>query len=413
MIDEIKKDLLNILINKYEKSAAFYRNEMPKRQISIRLYDNGKTDYSLYDIEQSEKRIEINQAVLDLNKHEILFFNWMKGEENHIISKVWLNFNNISDAYIYLNRKPKNDEIVEICVRILDAIEDTEAEWAKCFLQDTYNNIYTKRKIGNILPTSTEEREGLFKCICFAGNMKNTELPERVFSLRCFGDSKRFEHTYRSRILGVLRKYLDVEQNTKDEDLLRQIGIVKYPEQFEFCGSVLMKFEHNEIDFSDLRYGVSIFRDEIEQNKLLVSENVERVLTIENRANYIDYIYNHKKETTLVIFHGGQYSQSKKKFFEMIFQSISPKCVWLHWGDIDYGGFSMLARLRREINENIQPYRMGLAELEKYQQYCASFNDEYAEKLKLLLSHNELSDCYMCIRYMITNRKKLEQEAFL
>lgn len=411
MIDEIKKDLLNILINKYEKSAAFYRNETPKRQISIRLYDNGKSDYPLYDIEQSEKRIEINQAVLDLNKNEILFFNWMRGEENHIIAKVWLNFNNISNVYIYLNRKSKNDEIDEICVRILDAIEDTDAQWAKCFLQDTYNDIYTKRK--NILPKSVEEREGLLKCICFAGNMKNTELLERVFSLRCFGDSKRFEHTYRSRILGVLRKYLDVEQDTKDEDLLRQIGIAKYPEQFEFCGSLLLKCEHNEIDFSDLRYGASIFRDEIEQNKLIVSESVECVLTIENRANYIDYIYNHKKENTLVIFHGGQYSQSKKKFFEMISQSISQKCIWLHWGDIDYGGFSMLARLRREINENIQPYRMGIAELEKYQQYCASFNDEYAEKLNQLLSHNELSDCYMCIRYMITNRKKLEQEAFL
>ncbi|MDR1538051.1 MAG: DUF2220 domain-containing protein [Clostridiales bacterium] len=24
-----------------------------------------------------------------------------------------------------------------------------------------------------------------------------------------------------------------------------------------------------------------------------------------------------------------------------------------HWGDIDYGGFSMLARLRREINSSI------------------------------------------------------------
>ncbi|MDO4300079.1 MAG: DUF2220 family protein [Clostridia bacterium] len=413
MIDKIKRDLLNILINKYEKSAAFCRNESPKRKISIRLYDSGKSDYPLYDIEQSDKRIEINQAVLDLCEREMLFFSWMKGEEDHIIAKVWLNFNNIYDAYIYLNRKPKSDEIDEICTHILEAIECTDAEWAKAFLQDTYNYIYAKRKIGNTLPTSTEEREGLLKCICFAGNIKNEELLERIFSLRCFGDSKRFEHTYRSRMLSVLRKYLDVEQNTKDEDLLRQIGIAKYPEQFEFCGSLILKTEHNELDLSDLRYGGSIFHDEIEQNKVILTKNVECVITIENKANYIDYIYKQKNENTLVIFHGGQYSQSKKKFFEMISQSISQKCIWLHWGDIDYGGFTMLARLRREINGNIQPYRMGIAELKEHQQYCASFNDDYAERLKQLLSYNELSDCYMCIKYMIANRKKLEQEALI
>ena len=205
---------------------------------------------------------------------------------------------------------------------------------------------------------------------------------------------------------------MDTEQNNNDEELLRQIGIVKYPEQVEFCGGMMLKNNDTNIDFSNLNYGTSIFVDELNDN-IVISDKIDCIITIENRANYIDYIYKQKKENELVIFHGGQYSQSKKKFFKLISKNMGLKCTWLHWGDIDYGGFSMLSRLRKEIKPNIKPYLMGVSELEKYEKYCADFNDEYAQKLEQLISYEELIDCVPCIEYMIKRKKRLEQEAFL
>ncbi len=413
MNDKIKKKIIGDLVDKFERSSAFKKDESPKRRILIRLYDNGKNDFPLYDIEQNEKRIEINRAVKELNNLGLLSFEWMEGERDHIISKVWLNYEKISDAYKYLGRKPKKDEIDDICISISNAIDNTGAEWAKKFLYDVYNEIYNKKRIGNSLPSDPKERNEFLKCICFISNIKDKEFLERSFSLHCFHDSKSFERNYRSRLLSVLRKYIDMGQDSKDEDLLRQAGILKYPEQIEFCGDLFLINEHSKMDFSCLKYGASIFADEINEYNIKIPQNVRCIITIENKANYIDYIYKCKNKDTLAVFHGGQYSQSKKIFFEKLSDSIGSECVWLHWGDIDYGGFNMLARLRREININIQPYCMGIPELDKYQQFCSSFNDEYAERLKTLLSYNELSDCYTCIDYMIKKKIRLEQEALL
>ncbi len=44
------------------------------------------------------------------------------------------------------------------------------------------------------------------------------------------------------RLLRILKKYLDCDDQTIDEQLLNQIGIVKYPEQFEFCGPISLNF---------------------------------------------------------------------------------------------------------------------------------------------------------------------------
>jgi hypothetical protein len=67
-----------------------------------------------------------------------------------------------------------------------------------------------------------------------------------------------------------------------------------------------------------------------------------------------------------VLYHGGQFSPSRGAFFRALAAAMPEGSAWRHFGDIDYGGFSMLARLRREIRPDIQPYRMDERELARY-----------------------------------------------
>ena len=120
-----------------------------------------------------------------------------------------------------------------------------------------------------------------------------------------------------------------------------------------------------------------------------------------------------KRSDEIVIFHGGQYSPAKKKFFESVSKTMPQDCKWYHWGDIDYGGFSMLLRLRKEIISSIMPYRMSKYELEKYENYTQTFSKEYAEKLLKLYEEARLEDCRECLNYMVKHKIKLEQEAML
>ena len=73
----------------------------------------------------------------------------------------------------------------------------------------------------------------------------------------------------------------------------------------------------------------------------------------------------------------------------------------------------MLARLRREINSSIQPYRMNKQELITFEAFTTSFSLEYSQKLHELMARAELIDCSECLAYMLERCVRLEQEAML
>lgn len=184
---------------------------------------------------------------------------------------------------------------------------------------------------------------------------------------------------------------------------------IKYPEQIEMCGKIII----NSSNMGTLKNGFCIYSGEVDELSLSIDRSVSKIITIENRANYFSYLESMKRSDEIVIFHGGQYSPAKKKFFESVSKTMPQDCKWYHWGDIDYGGFSMLLRLRKEITSSIMPYRMSKYELEKYENYTQTFSKEYAEKLLKLYEEARLEDCRECLNYMVKHKIKLEQEAML
>ena len=414
MYDAIQVQILNALLDKYERSSFYKGGKKSARRIMLNFYDGGKSDFPYYDIEQSERRISINRAVADLSEKKLLSFDWMKGEREHIIAKVWLNIENLSLSYQAANRKPKGDTIDKICLEIASVRSRIKSSpWANDFLQNTHDEIARKRSLVNAIPADDKERGLLLHAISAIDELDGIEYMERVFSLRTFGDSKKFEKSVKPRLLSILRRYLDVDCDATDEDILKQIGIVKYPEQFEFCGNISIAFGSNNVNFSHLPGGSTIFSSDLAASRLIIDPAVKSVITIENRANYIEYVLKTKTKTELVIYHGGQYSPRKRMFLQAIASALPKDCSWYHWSDIDYGGFIMLSRLRQEIVPDAIPYRMNFGELERYNSLTASIKTKYAEKLEKLKTRPELSDCYDCIDYMLNNMVRLEQEAML
>ena len=413
MNSTIQEKIINVLLDKYERSSLFTSGNQYPRRIMLNFYNGGRCDFPLYDIEKSDQRISVNQAVIDLSKKELIYYEWMKGEYDHIIARVWLNTDNLSLAYQTAARNPKGDIIDKICMEIAGVQNQVKSSWAIRFLQDAHAAIVKKRSLVSAIPGNAVERELLLKAILVIDRMSNTECLERVFSLQTFGNSKTFERVVKSRILSILRKYLEIDDDTANEDLLKQIGIVKYPEQFEFCGKLSVSLNSGVVDFSHLRSGGMIFSSDLSLGSISVDPSVESVITIENRANYIDYIQRTKTEKELIIYHGGQYSPRKRVFLQMTANAAPKNCRWYHWSDIDYGGFIMLSRLRIEVNPDVIPYRMNSGELERYNNLTVPVNGAYIEKLKRLKLRPEISDCFDCIDYMVKKMMRLEQEAML
>lgn len=413
MNDEMQRKLITALLDKYERSSFFRTGAAPTKRILLKLYENGKCEFSDYDIENSERRIRINEGVQILAQKGFVYFEWMKGEENHILSKVWLNIEELQNAYRFAHRQPQADFLSNVEAELAECMEAIRTQWIKDYLQDIRAYILQKKKLHALIPENVQDRNSLLQALRYIDANNDNEVLKRVFSVRCFGDSKHFERVVETRLLRILKKYLDCDDQITDYQLLNLIGIVKYPEQFEFCGPLFLNFpDGKSLDFSNLNGGSTIYGQDMAAAQITLPKRTRCILSIENKANYFDYISKHRQPDELVIYHGGQYSPSKKIFLQDVAHA-SEELPWYHWGDIDYGGFSMLARLRREISDSIQPYRMNKQELITFAAFTTSFTPEYSNILRGLTARAELKDCSDCLAYMLECCVRLEQEALL
>jgi hypothetical protein len=412
MENDYEKQILTVLLDWYEDSLAYMRGQKPTRRRNMRLYDDGQTDFSVYNINDHIVRKDVNQAVLHLADKGFIEYQWMRGEQDHILAKLWLITDAIDHVYSWLGRKPKWDVAEDLLAQLTVILNQTKTDWARRWLADTIAVISKKHSIGTVLPESSAERDNLLKAVSYLTDNSEIETRERVFSMRCYGNSKYFENSIKARFVRILKKYLAQDECT-DEEALRSVGIVPYPEQFLFSGALSIILPQGTLDFTPLPFGGTLTIDDVKQGRILLNQNVRRVLSIENQANYVDYIHKSQKSDEFILFHGGQFSPAKRVFLQAIVSSLPKGCRFFHWGDIDYGGFRMLARLRREILPAVQPWRMDQKELIRYTQFTAGFSDMYKKRLVSLLDISELSDCFSCIEYMIKAGVRLEQEAML
>ena len=409
---DYKRQILARLVDWYENSPAYVRGEAPPRRRKMRLYDGGRSDFPAYDIEDHMAREAINRAVLEMAEEGLVKYAWMRGQHGHILAEIWLDFGRIADVYAYLNRQPKSDTVDGLLLRLKGSFGEAKEKWVRLWLEDTLSRISKKRSIGKSLPQNEDEREALLKAISCLMERSEEEVLERVFSIQCFGDSKEFERLARPHLVRILRKYL-VGENCTDGEALGRIGIVRYPEQFEFSGGLSMAMPGGSIDFSLLPFGGTLKFSDIKCGIVTLDPGIRRVTSIENRANYIDYIHKTQEKDEFVFYHGGQFSPAKRLFLEVVVSAMPKGCEFYHWGDIDYGGFSMLARLRREVYPGTRAWRMNELELKRYAGFTKRFNDSYGKRLESLLDVPELQDCVPCINAMLKQSKRLEQEAML
>lgn len=407
MKDDYSALILSRMIDRYERTSAFREGAAPARRIILNFYGRSKTDFPEYDIEDYQVRTVINSTVCDLAQKNYIFYEWMRGQEDHILMRAWLNFEKLGEIYKLLKRIPKRELIMAVVEELSQLIKGVNTDWILQFYSDTARYMKEQIKFSSLLPEDEIQRRDIYKLLSFIDGNSDSVLTERVFSEKCYGDSKYFESRVKSLLLSILRRYLSPELN--DSELLQAVGIGKYPQQLEMCGKIAV----NSSDMSMLETGFCIYSDDIDKINLSIDKSVSKIITIENRANYFAYLKSCKACDELVIYHGGHYSPAKKRLFVAVLSTMPEGCKWYHWGDIDFGGFSMLLRLRKEISPSILPYRMNKGELEKYKIYTLPFNDGYREKLAGLYESDLLLDCRECLGYMINHGIKLEQEAML
>ena len=143
----------------------------------------------------------------------------------------------------------------------------------------------------------------------------------------------------------------------------------------------------------------------------LKTKNADKIIFIENKANYIDYIQNKKKDNEFVIYHGGMYSPIKGEFFRKIYETAKGKDFY-HWSDIDIGGFKIFIRLQKTIPE-LKQYKMGREDFYSKRNYWKEMSKDYRDRLLKMRLLEEYKVFFDVMDAMIKSNCKLEQEAFI
>lgn len=407
--------ILNLLLDRYERSGHCLPGKQSNKRIALTMRPK---EYAAYKDNDPDVQ-EINSAVLAMENEGLVSFTWRKGYENWLLDKVYLELDRLSDAYARVNRIPLAVTARTLRQLIQSAEEQITTPWKCQFLSDEDARLCEKLHPSQLLPQETSLAEAILKVLAYTE--QGPELM-RVISTNCFRDSKYLEKSLLSKLVSIakayepeLMRYHAMEEDVLSQnEVLKQIGILTYPEIYEMHGSVSLVLEGAVIDIGLFSGGFCLQSENVGSISKLQLGGIKTVLFVENRTNYRRLVLNGGLEDTLIVFHGGFYSQAKRNYFRLIADVISPSTEVKFWGDIDLGGFLMFTRLKRDLFPRLVSYRMDQDEYEVYKAFGVERSTTYLDMLRQRMADESFDPTFNSVaEAIIANGRTIEQEIML
>lgn len=392
------KIILNTLIDKYEDSLL-YRNEN-QINITISFKFNKKTIPKYFDELDYQYKEDINEICKNLALNHFIQLVWGKYQEGNIIKQVNLNVEKVNDIYQYLNREEKKSK-EENVLAILYKYKDNE-NLLGTFVSDMIEKLRLGESVTKYLNINDLNQ---INDILFSIDQilkQKVEIAKRIFSIKLFNNSKYFE-SIENKVIKILNDYGNYSDN-----ILAEQNIVNNPGYVFLKGTGSFKLNEEIIDLNKINGEIALSSKIVESIEV-ISLNVNKVITIENLTSF--HTYNNNDE--LIIYLGGFLNHLRAEFLEKIYQ-FNPNNLFNHWSDIDLGGFRIYNHLINKTNIPFLPYKMDKETLIKYQDYCMEIKSiSYLNSLHELLQDENYQSFLDVIKYMITNKIRLEQEIIL
>ncbi len=404
-----KEEILNILLDNYERSGYIMPGKSSNRKIYMyptQLDGYKETSYS--DVKK------LNEDVQEMVQSDIVSFCWKKRYPGKLIDKIYLNLSTADNTFKLLNRSP----VIEQAKLKLDIIESInkkiDSKWIQKFLLDEANRLSEKLKTSRLFPMDEKRLLDICKVLLYID--KKSALM-RIISIQCFNDSKYIERELQGNLISIAKKYEpeialfknNEDNRLTDKQILEHIGVIVYPEIFEFCGNFSAIIGGQVVDFSPFHRGYCLQSEMTHKISSICFDGIKNVIFVENRTNYRQMILNGIKKETIVVHHGGFYSPIKGLFFKLLYESSNKNINFSFWGDIDLGGFTMFDRLKRNIVPILKPSKMDKETFERAKKYGIKRTNSYLGKVSQYRTDifNEVIDC------ILSEKVTIEQECLI
>ncbi|WP_277062427.1 Wadjet anti-phage system protein JetD domain-containing protein [Solobacterium moorei] len=391
---EIK--IVNALLKKYYKRKAIHKDAEINRRIDLPATKILK-DYSDYNVNLNEKEL-VNKAIISLEEYGFITVSKLKLSED--FEKIYLCVDNVESLEEYAAKNldiiPRSfavDELKSIIKKYRN-----KGEIVNYYIDELENTIQNRS-----IRLDVMKEEDILKIITFLENNKEF-LYIREVSMLIFGDSKYLENYRKTQVCSILYSYYvkNGEDVFREENLLERFNVYDIDQEICIKGPVLIGFENKTIDIDGLTGGVSFSIKDIDKIKRIVV-NSDRVMTIENKTSFL-----RMNQGDCYIYLGGFATKPQVTFIKKLIEN-NPDKRYLHFGDIDAGGFWIHKKLCEQTNMKFDLFCMDKKTLQNdnYKDYVKSLTENDVVRLTNLKDNSEYQEC---IEWILKNNFKLEQE---
>jgi len=386
-------------------NALLDQAEQPARERVVRVRLNPKQHTAYFSEHDVSPRRETNQTLKELAAQGIVRLQWHKWDENNLLDAVDLLPERVADVYTITRRTPRSTQHSEL-INLLDQ-HIPRANWHVAFLAWARTQLTASRAIAPLKLDDARWNADLLRGLSALAELTAPTL-ERIFSVRVFGNSKRFTEL-KSAIIRVLRQHDQTAEAYGEDDaaLLRAYLLDRVPEYVPLAGSLRFNQGQTLLDVGLFRPSVALSATTLRMASIAECA-ATRVVTVENSTSFSELAL-HRATSDLIVYTGGFASPTVISLLRQI-RTAQPQILLLHWGDLDAGGLRILAHVRREVGA-IEPLAMDVATFEQHRAHAQPLTVNDRRALEQLRTVPELTDCGALIEHLLAAGLKLEQEA--
>lgn len=430
-----------------------------KVKVSISFPINKWTMPEYFD-ETSSAYVDIHAQLEALEQAGLISLVWKGNRTGHILEKCLLQPAKLREIYARLGRTPKTEKETVIRQLIQEFYNEGEIETeSQKILQDPLQNfcqyLFSRIDRGESIKAyaDLDDPEGLRRLLTLIQAILNhRDKPDsflREFSIETFHDSKLAEPEI-VKAAHIIRDFAE-NANLKEleaDDLLSEFNIYRNPSQIMMKGTGTIRIGHDEeITLSTIPGGIAITNEAVPtsewigsvrsslhdtENHVSYSKGVscessrkdeareldlpaessipEIILTIENLTSYYRFHATAiDGKPVLCLYLGGYVNHIRRDFLHKIYEAF-PEATYLHFGDIDCGGFRIYRHLRESTEIPFKPYLMDLETFREYEQYGRKLSENDEKLLKQMLEDSFYKDEKALFEAMLQDHCKLEQE---
>lgn len=414
-LSNIQKEVLNTLVDRYERRRDYGSNEKSLRRTLLRIDVKSFPNY--FHVSNSSFRLMFNAEMAALEHQGYVVLEWIRFDQDHTLERVALADKMLPTIYLSLGRRSKKKiyrETAELLTELRAA--------APSALHSFYDRLLHRLAYYKPLPPplhaeKSNELMDLLRGFNALFEIREEEIAKRALSVRLYGDSKRWQQLEKG-ILQLLRDFClsgsdsDGDSDADDTTILEERGIVNNPGHIHLAGPLVMATPKGQIDLSFFEPDLGLPTKMVKE-LVVVDCPAKAVVTVENLTSFYQYALEGPTDQ-LVIYLGGFANTAQRLFLQKLYRFFCEKkklVPFYHWGDLDLGGFKIWHNLREKTGIPFQPYLMNEKTYLKHLHLGQHITEQYAIKLAALLEDDAFAQFHALISLILKKKIRVEQEA--